>query len=103
MSGKRVFWGVVVVVAMQVLGQGVVWELLWSSGLKDVRFMSALWWAWTIAQVMLAIPVGVGLVRWGWARFAAPRSADFLPAAWHTSARAGRLDRATPASAVRTA
>jgi hypothetical protein len=98
-----VFWGVVVLVAMQVLGQGVVWELLWASGLKDARLMSALWWMWTIAQVLIAVPVGVGLVRWGWARFSTSRSADLLPAAWHASARSGRLDRATPASAMRTA
>jgi hypothetical protein len=103
MSGKRVFWGVVVLVAMQVFGQGVVWELLWSSGLKDVRIMSTLWWAWTIAQVLIAVPVGVSLARWGLARFAPPRSADFLPAAWRESARTGRLDRATPTSALRTA
>jgi hypothetical protein len=103
MSGKRVFWGVVVLVAMQVLGQGVVWELLWASGLTDARIMSALWWMWTIAQVVLAVPVGVGLVRWGWARSAAPRSASFLPAAWHESARAARSDPAMPASALRSA
>jgi len=64
---KRVhgLWALVSLIAMQCIGQGVVWESVWDSGLGDARIMSALWWAWTIAQVVLAVPVGIGLARIG--------------------------------------
>ena len=58
-------WALMVLIAMQCIGQGVVWDGVWNSGLGDARIMSALWWAWTIAQVVVAIPVGIGLTRLG--------------------------------------
>lgn len=103
MKRSSIFTGLLVLTAMQFLGQAVVWDLVWMSGMRDARVMSALWWAWTIIQIGLAIPVGIHLVGWGLSRFGAPRAADRLPAAWVNSSRdaaSNRCARQTPRSAM---
>jgi hypothetical protein len=103
MKRSSIFTGLIVLTAMQFLGQTVVWDLVWMSGMRDARVMSALWWAWTIIQIALAIPVGIHLVRWGLARFAMPHAVDRLPAAWVNSSRDAASDRRarqTPRSAM---
>lgn len=63
----RVWASVSGLVGMQVLGQTVLWEYLWGGAFSDVRDAAAIWWAWTAVQVVMAIPVAIGLVRAGFA------------------------------------
>ena len=96
MKRPPILTGLGVLAAMQVLGQTVVWDLIWESGMRDARLMSALWWTWTGVQIALAIPVGFHLVRWGLGRFAPPRIAERLPRAWVDSALASESNRCGP-------
>jgi len=82
MKHASALFGLGILVAMQSIGQSVVWDAVWYSGWTDTRAMAGVWWAWTAVQIVIAIPVGVHLARWGVSRCGRPCCSERLPRAW---------------------
>jgi hypothetical protein len=50
---------------MQVFGQLVLWDGLWSQGPtgQEMWVITALWWGWTAIQIALGVLVGIAMYR----------------------------------------
>jgi hypothetical protein len=59
--------GLALLVGMQVFGQTVVWDALWSNvrTFGDTRLATYAWWTWTAIQIGAAVAVGFAMGRAG--------------------------------------
>jgi len=103
MKRWNALWSVVALIALQAFGQGILWDLIWDSGLSDTRVQGALWFGWTLAQLAFAAAAGVHLTLWGLRTFSRPHAGDRLPAPWanrFASPQSRPKEPAAPRSAI---
>jgi hypothetical protein len=76
---KRIGLGCLFLIALQVFGSLVLFELVWREFSKDVDLAARVWYGWTVLQIILVSAWGVQVLRLllTWHRNAERRASDY--------------------------